>query len=292
MSRLGHLFLAMVLASSTWSCTDYAGLLEIEHLPDEYDLSDGIYGRMWLNPTSIRFQPLMSGSPEVRVNFDFVNIGSEDLYLSSMYFVGDPDFKLPGIVQKAIDEIEDVFPFLLRCDPGCFGYGEMGVGFAIFYQPTSGDQAESVFVLETIDPTSPTLELPISLDPNAPPIVIDPDSPLGTLPLVKPNPIRFDSSNLQSEQTLEVCVNLFDREPGVKITNIEAYGSSFSVGRLSDSEGNPSELPFAYLPETFDSNLVEIIFSPGKDVTEGALRVEFTDSNEEQRVLYVPILFR
>ncbi len=64
MSRLGFLFLAMVLATSTWSCTDYPGLLEIEHLPDEYDLSDGIYGRLWLNPNPIRGSPLAAHRPK------------------------------------------------------------------------------------------------------------------------------------------------------------------------------------------------------------------------------------
>ncbi len=60
-----------------------------------------------------------------------------------------------------------------------------------------------------------------------------------------------------------------DRIAGVPVDELlEAYGSPFAVGQLSDSAGNPVELPFSYLPETFDFNLVEIIFSPGNDVTE------------------------
>jgi len=290
MSKLGCLFLAIVFASSTWSCTDYGGLLEIEHLPDEYDLSDGIYGRLWLNPNPIKFQPLMPGSPEVVMPTIFMNIGTEDLNITAVHTAGDPDFMIQPEIQHYLDTLEDLLPVSSHGKPGCFEYTK--IGLPIIYQPTSGDQANGALVFETNDPTSPTLEVPLVLDPNAQPFDPDIESPYGTVPLVSPNPIRFDSANLQAEQTLEVCVNLFDWEPMVTITNIEAYGSSFSVGQLSDSTGNQVELPFSYMPETYDFNLVEIIFSPGNEVTEGALRVQFIDSNEEQRILYVPILFR
>lgn len=226
-------------------------------------------GRLWVLPNPIRFRPEWAAPPGgdgQQVGVDFLNIGSEDLYVDRAYIVGSAAFVLPDL------EAGYGMPIPLAAEECCDAAS--GVFLGLDYRPELASGEVAKLVLETGDPTSPGIEVPIVLDHAG---ALTPDDPMRSPHgfeshvLVKPNPIRFASGG---PSEVEVCIALEGAVPPViSETWVSGPGLSLLAGAIE-----PNVL-IRYSPEA-------------EGPVDGALVIEWTDSWGDGFTLAVPILVR
>jgi len=133
--------------------------------------------------------------------------------------------------------------------------------------------------------------LTIGEDPSYPNSV--PGETVGTLPIIKPNPIVFDKVRIHEKQSVEVCINLFCERFTSRLINLAVSGKAFSAPGLSDQQGNSVSLPVEYEPNSVSKYKTMISYTPHSGSNEeGELVVQFEDDLGDERTLLVPILFR
>jgi hypothetical protein len=250
------------------------------------------FGRLWVMANPIRVRAV----PSAGVAWDeFIvtisNIGSEDLVIDDIYVKGDPDFSCP------MDGLR--FPYTDSGNPSC----SVGPGMAFFtcyFSIISGDQARGLLVVETHDPTSPSVEVPIVLD-----LVGDlTPNDWGDLPQeqmffsVKPNPVRISPLPVGQSLVIELCYlsmtwQLAPQEHNsAKNVMVSTEGDAFSVLRVEDGSGNTLPLPFDCWPDAYRGKIF-VEYRPLEDSHEdGRLVVRFTDDYGLRQTLKVPLTFQ
>ena len=284
MRKACMLCVAVALALSIASCQDYICIFPEDSL-------SGVKGRLWFNPNPIRFPLKESGSGEISVQVNLANIGSEIVQIEAINFSADSDFRLDLGVLDLIDPVTGdlEFPIGFSADEGCERFSRLEV--PVYYTPKTGDKAKGSFVIETNDPTSPTLEVPIMVDPDA--VLPENQSyPVGVFPIVKPNPIRFHKSmDVGETQTLEVCLRLEGAAQSSQITSLEIHGENFSIQGVYDNVGNSIPLPVSEYNIGQYNLKILVANEPVNDKREGGtLLVEFVDDLGDHRTLLVPVL--
>lgn len=229
------------------------------------DAENVVVGRLWVQPNPIRLRPEWAGQAWLPVEVN--NIGSEEVAIDDVYIEGSADFNM-----QVAHDAQD-FPVVIPGQDDCRGYNGWGWGFA--YEPTGPGLNEAVVVLETSDPTSPTLRVPIIFDETGE--HTSDHYPMGglmeekTLLLTKPNPIRFERVSVGSSVTQDVCL-LFDIVGSVPSPEFSVMGQGFSI--LSSSLEH-----------------VTVQYAPQTPVSEdGALVIEFLSYWGDAMTLVVPIL--
>ncbi|HUU01200.1 MAG TPA: hypothetical protein VM425_07175 [Myxococcota bacterium] len=267
-----------LLTNAASACADYAQIDNQEHY-------DGIRGRLWINPNPIRYPALLSGDDAAMAYVGLYNIGSEDVTIDAIHLDGDPDFYF-----LKEDFLNYVFPSAFHGSIECGQYHGMYGPF--FYEPKSKGNVSATLVIETSDPTSPTMRVPLTIgeDPDYPNNIHD--SAVGTLPIIKPNPIRFDTTNIHEKQDIEVCIYLFCNRSPSRLTKLAAPGKSFSIQGLSDQQGNSVSLPVEYNTNSSVVYKTTVSYTPHSSNEDGELVVQFEDDLGDERTLLVPILFR
>lgn len=282
MKNLCCLTVGVLLLISIPSCQDYTC---------ENKLA-GIKGRLWLNPNPIRFPHSEVAIHDTPVLVTVANTGTEVVSIEAVSLEGGPDFYFDEGLADVFDPSTGMFEFPI-------GFGGSGedcdrcgtAGFPVFCRHGAGHLAEGTLIIETSDPTSPTLEVPMVVDPDTV-LPEDQSYPVGMIPIVKPNPIRFrKKTNVGESQTLEVCLRLEGAVQSSQLNRLELHGENFGIQAVFDADGGEISLPLR------DYNIGEAtlkILVDNQPVTDnrtgGTLKVEFTDDLGEQRTLLVPIL--
>jgi hypothetical protein len=275
--RLVVLCAAFAAAGTLAACQDY-----VCSFPKESP--SGIRGRLWLNPNPIVFPAI---GPEERVFLVVVvlaNIGSEDVLIDSIDFSGDRDFVFED--QHLVDQLCPAeFSGSEECDK------VSSVPGTISYAPTTGLNASGTLAIHTSDPTSPTLRVPVIVDPAAEIPKQVPVYPEVTCPVVKPNPIRFGRMAAGGTQTLDVCVRFEGGGPHGRLTRLEAFGSDYHLQQATDRRGDSICLPVEDYPIGQESISVRLANRPVSDQREGGtLLVQTVDDLGAEYTLLVPIL--
>jgi hypothetical protein len=263
------------------SCQDYTCENKLE----------GIKGRLWFNPNPIRFPLSEVTNRDTAVQVTVANIGTEIVSIESVSLIGEPDFFLDQGLTDLFDPSTNQLEFPIGLGGGGEDCDRCGtVGFPIFCRQGAGRPAEGKFVIETSDPTSPTLEVPLLVDPDAV-LPETQDYPVGVIPIVKPNPIRFHKRmDVGETQTLEVCLRLEGATSSSLINRLELHGDNFGIQGVYDKEGQPLSLPARnYI---IGQDTLKILDNkPISDNRDGGtLQVEFVDDLGDQRTLLVPIM--
>ena len=149
------------------------------------------------------------------------------------------------------------------------------MGFGIHYVPDGETLAEATLVVETNDPTSPTVRVPIMFDTTGTLTHDDPMSPPSVEDAfiwVKPNPIRIPAG---TTSTTDLCVEIPNYSEGCSLDLIRVHGEGLSLVDPTDLD-SPQ---ISYVPAT-------------GDLMDGAFIVDFTDNWGDAHTLVVPILVR
>jgi hypothetical protein len=151
--------------------------------------------------------------------------------------------------------------------------------------------ASGTLAIHTSDPTSPTLRVPVIVDPAAEIPEQVPVYPEVTCPVVKPNPIRFGRITTGGTRTLDVCVRFEGGGPHGRLTRLEVSGSDYCIQQATDRLGNRIPLPVEDYPVGQESISVRVANQPVSDQREGGtLLVQTVDDRGEKYTLLVPIL--
>jgi hypothetical protein len=269
------------LALLLWggSCVDYASLFPQESVR-------GIYGRLWVNPNPIRFPVVQPGSGETVAEVSLINVGSKRAEIEDIFLEGDPDFRFGWAESEFIDfMVAGEKSFSLNGHSECYRFQRVSGG--IYYRPEGVDRPRAELVIQTSDPTSPTLRVPIYMHTEA-----DQDERT-TFALVRPNPIYFERAKRKERQVVDVCVRLEDEELSSRLTGLEAVGDGFVVEGVSDYDGNAIPLPVrSYATDEYHLQ-VKLAYEPDSNrVEDGSLAVRFTDGRGREQTLLVPVLVR
>jgi hypothetical protein len=211
------------------------------------------------------------------------NIGSEDVVIDNIYLDGDPDFSC------SLDE--ERCPKTMSGGPECGGIG--GMFFTCYYVDVSGEQASGTLVVETSDPTSPTVRVPVILD-----LVGDLTDPISENPemkearlIAKPNPVRVTPLPVGQSLVMELCLFSHGMDISTDIM-ISTEGNSFSVLRVEDLEGNTVPFPFDFEPYTGPYTLFVEYRPLDESHEDGKLILEFTDGWGLRQMLEFPLTFQ
>ena len=241
-------------------------------LPPSKDIVDTgsdsvITGRLWLVPNPLRIRPDWAGTTvhdSEPVRACVFNIGCEDVDIEHASTEGTTDGVFYGGFYT-----EHNFPIRMGGSPDCSG--RSGWCFEMRYLPTGSGLGEAHVVLETDDPTSPTLRVPILLDETG---RLTPEShhdhPVEyreSFVEVSPNPIRLDAG---ASGTLELII-FPEGELGTEILGVHVYGEGLGLS------GSTEEL------------MTVLTYSSASD---GSLIVGFETSWGDELSLVVPILAR
>ncbi len=282
MRTLNIPLVGFLLLTAIPACQDYVCENKLE----------GIKGRLWFNPNPIRFPLSEVVNRDTPVSVTVANIGTESVRIESVSLVGVPYFFLDQMIADLFDPSANQleFPFEFgggseECD-GC-----SMASFSVNCRQGTGHLAEGTFVIETSDPTSPTLEVPLLVDPDAV-LPKNRSHPVGMIPIVKPNPIRFHKRmDVGETQTLEACLRLEGATGSSMLSRLELYGENFRLQGVYGKDGRPLNLPLRNYAIGQDTLKVVIDNEPKTDNREGGtLQVEFIDDLGDQRTLLVPIL--
>jgi hypothetical protein len=282
MQKLYILAAVVLLSVSIPSCQDYVCENKL----------DGIKGRLWFNPNPIRFPYSEVAIHDTPVLVTVANTGTEVVSIEAVSLEGGPDFYFDEGFAYVFDPSTGALEFPI----GFSGSGEDcsrcgTAGFPVFCRQGTGYLAEGTLIIETSDPTSPTLEVPMVVDPDNV-LPEDHSYPVGVIPIVKPNPIRFRKrTNVGEWQTLEVCLRLEGAAQSSKITRLELHGENFGIQAVFDANGGEISHPLREYNIGQDTLKILVDNRPVTDDRKGGtLEVEFTDDLGDQRTLLVPIL--
>jgi len=232
-----------------------------------------VVGRLWVMPNPIRVRPDWDGTGAEGdlVTIEVKGIGSENVDVTAVRFedsgdfvfsAGDPGLELGG------------YPVTVGGSPDCLS--SSGWSFGLAYRPTSGAMETGALVIETRDPTSPTMRIPIVFDTEGTLTRDDPSYPPSYYEsyifAVKPNPIRIPAG---SAGATDVCLGVEGYDgANFAITDMRLYGEGLS------------------LPEPVDFLNPRIEYTGTTGTVNGSLVIDFTSTWGDEHTLVVPILVR
>lgn len=236
------------------------------------DLDSVTVGRLWVLPSPIRVRPEWDGTTPVGETFPIViaNMGCQDVSVTGFRIEGNSDF----VFSDGDPGLEIGYPVRIGGTPSCTSGSSLGFGMA--YRPTSGSTDPGTLVVETSDPTSPTLRIPIAFDTagtHTPydPLELPPNYYESYIWSMEPNPVHISTDR---PSTTEVCVS------------VETNGSGFAFMSMRvDGEG-------LSLVEPVDHYNPRISYTPTGGDVDGSLIIDFTDNWGDAHTLVVPILVR
>jgi len=270
------------------SCADYVPheRLQLDNTPKEPP--EGVYGRLWAIPNPLHLGPLPEGETLENVLVNLFNVGSEDISITGIDLTGDPDFVFEPSFLDIIEEI-DALPYTLPGREGCYDFTSIWV--SINYEPENKLPVSARLSIQTDDELAPEIGVPLSASIDFPPHESS-EPACTTLPIVRPNPIRFDSTLPGTEQYLDVCLHLYGEEGPATITSIEAFGEDIFIDSLTDDYGKPVTTPITYQPGSMKMTLLRLSYRPsGGKPDDGVLGVVFINELGDEHALLVPVLF-
>ena len=238
-----------------------------------------VTGRLWVIPNPILFRP---DEYEVRIEIWTIGTAGTDIQDIRFFEEGSPEasiFHSSGGESGAFSAYAGLggtappLPLDLGFRTDCGGGPGMGLHLDRAWDST--ELTGGTFIVETDDPTSPTIEVPIGFDmtgthtlerdPGVWDIFID----------VRPNPVRFRAGVPEMK---ELCVGVQNAEWGITLDAVTIHGEGLSLVAPVDLSA-PGGFSVEYAPAS------------GSDVN-GALVVDFTDNWGDEETLVVPIIVR
>lgn len=241
-----------------------------------------VTGRLWPWPNPLLFGHDDDGYHIQELAISFSNIGTQDVAIEDLSLSGDPVFSFVD------DELDSYMPEEIGggdCNHGA------GFGTLIRLDSAPTGISSATILVQTSDPQSPSLEIPVIYHPKLVISSFHLTDGLDFVPSVKPNPIRFNPDPAIGVQTIEMCISVMAMFEKPRLMNVYTIGDAFTVSDLKDSSGDPVSLPTDDLIEGPSLESATVSFNPTSDIPEGGFLVfEFQLGSGQMVTLRVPIL--